>query len=143
MKSNEGEMVGWDDKSCEPFNCRQFYYNRAIRILPTYYLCVLFTIPLVFAGYHSFVFPSNFTRSLLISLIPVQTLLTSSFGFGLIHPAWFISTLLVFYLFFPWWLTRAQRKSNGQLVRNIAFWYWIQLLLIVGINYVLMPWRDR
>jgi len=131
-----------DDK-CQKFECRSFYWNRFSRVLPTYYLCTLFAIPLVFAGYHADTCPSDFLPHLLISIIPVGPFFGNYLGTPLDGPAWFICTLLPFYFMFPYWLSHAQRRSDQQLIRRIVMWYWVQLGLIIGIKVILEPLTAR
>ena len=79
----------------------------------------------------------------MVSLIPLQPFFSDYFGWCLDDPAWFIHTLLAFYYMFPLWLSRAQRQTNEQLVHGIVKWYWVQLALIVGINYGIGFYTNR
>ena len=139
--SNREEPV--KEELCQHFDRSGFYWNRFSRMMPTYYLCVLFAIPLVFTGYHAEIRPETFFSSLMVSIIPVQVFFGNYFGFCLDDPAWFVQTVLAFYFMFPLWLSRAQRQSDEQLVRNLLKWYWVQLALIVAINYAMAPFAMR
>ena len=114
---------------CQTFNLRRFYWKRFARVFPTYYLCTLVMVPLVFAGYS--VRPSELPMTLAVSIIPVSTLLFPFSLFPLDDPAWFLCTIIWLWVMFPWWLSRAQRKADDQLVRNIVWWYGFQLFTIV------------
>lgn len=147
----------------QAFDTRRFYYNRLTRLMPTYYLCLLLVsrlipispslqsvvslerpidltllllllqaIPLVFLGYHSSS-PAAFLPNLFIGLLPIQSWCSAFFGWGLNEPAWFITTLLSFYLLFPYWLTRAQRQTDQQLARGLVAWYFFQLAILLAI----------
>lgn len=70
-----------ENDQCQPFEYMKFYWNRFARIMPTYYLCTLIAIPLVFIGYNGFVRPLDFVPSLIVSLVPTSTLFTISKGY--------------------------------------------------------------
>jgi len=140
IMDSSGQPVPNDQ--CQRFDCRSFYWNRFSRVLPTYYLGTLIEIPLVFAGYHADLRPEAFLPSFIISIIPIAPFFGNYFGNPLDCPGWFICTLLPYYFLFPYWLSHAQRRTDHQLVRRIVMWYWVQLILIVGIRSVLEPYTE-
>lgn len=70
-----------------PFSHRRFYWNRFIRIMPTYYLCTLLAVPLCLAGFSGTPTP-DLWKALVVSIIPVSTLFNTSFGLPLDGPGW-------------------------------------------------------
>ena len=93
-KSNSEENV--------PFNTLDYYFGRMTRILPVYYFCYFFALPLVPLG-HTFFGPTDIFHSLvgsILALFLIQSWLLV-FGFGPVGPSWTLSTLFFFYLFFP------------------------------------------
>jgi len=116
---HEGHIT--DDK-CRAFDCTSFYWNRFVRIMPSYWLCNSLILPPVLAGYCLY-FRVDFARNLLISIFPVATLLNR---LPLDGPSWTVQTLLWFWVFFPYWLSHAQRISDKQLIHRIVIWYFVQ-----------------
>jgi len=45
-----GGKVVTNDK-CQSLPLGSFYYNRLTRIMPSYYLCTLLAVPLLYGGY--------------------------------------------------------------------------------------------
>jgi peptidoglycan/LPS O-acetylase OafA/YrhL len=85
-----------------PFKIWDFYFARISRILPVYYFCLFLHFLLVPLGYSYFEW-SDLEQSVggsLASLFCVQTWILF-FGFGPNMPAWFVSTLMFFYMIYP------------------------------------------
>lgn len=85
-----------------PFKIWDFYFARISRILPVYYFCLFLHFLLVPLGYSYFEW-SDLEQSVggsLASLFCVQTWILF-FGFGPNIPAWFVSTLMFFYMIYP------------------------------------------
>ena len=79
-----------------------FIFGRASRILPIYYFCFFFALPLIPLG-HGFFSSTDLTLSIggsLASLFLVQTWILI-FSFGPNGPSWTVSTMFFFYIFFP------------------------------------------
>ena len=94
------------------FDSTTFYFKRLTRVLPVYYVCFLYSLPLSISGWY---FASgnpeitkdqlhNWTKEfiggIVSSLFVVQTWLVE-FGNGPNGAAWTISTLFFFYLVYP------------------------------------------
>lgn len=129
-------------RSLPPFDTRAFYQNRIARVMPVYWLSILVSIPLWLLNIGDFPFAlQTFLPSLASSVIPVTTLfsfLTGSYLAAINPVGWFITTLVFFWFFFPYWLPTMQRLSDRALVNTVTWGFWLQLLLIQGI-YSLMP----
>ena len=117
-----------DNDGCQPLNIRRFFWNRFSRVMPTYYLCTLLLIPMIALGYQ---FPrEEFPYHAVISFFPVSSLFNPP-EFPIVEPAWFLNTLIWLWVLFPCWITRAQRKTDEELVASIAWWFYFQTLFIV------------
>jgi peptidoglycan/LPS O-acetylase OafA/YrhL len=117
---------------------KKYFYNRLLRILPVYYICMGFAIPLTYGGYGPFD-PSN--TSILIgsyieNIIPVSTWTFFLFGVTFDGPEWTISTLLAFWCAFPWVLKFYEKKSDHYLLYTIIYSFWLQLFLGLGLFFL-------
>ena len=86
------------------FDSTTFYFKRLTRILPVYYLCFLYALPLSFFVWY-FASENSEIRNEIISgsissLFLVQSWLIE-FGQGLNGAAWTVSTIFFFYLVYP------------------------------------------
>ena len=84
------------------FQTQDFLFGRASRILPVYYFCFLFALPLIPLGY-SYFSPNMYNFSIggcIASLFLVQTWILV-LAFGPDGASWTVSTLIFFYLTFP------------------------------------------
>lgn len=119
---------------------KKFYFNRFIRILPVYYISLIFAIPLTYAGYtninpsHSSPSSSSFLiGSYIQSFLPTTTWTAFLFGAPFNEPGWTIATLLYFYCQFPSLLPYYERQSDENLLKVIYWSFWCQ----VGLGLVL------
>lgn len=118
----------------------KYFYNRLIRILPVYYICMAFAIPLTYAGYGPFD-PNNqsyLISSYITNIIPVNTWIFFLFGTPFDGPEWTISTLIFFWICFPWLIRYYEQKSDEELLVSIFRCFWLQLwmgviLFVVGL----------
>lgn len=118
-----------------------FLRNRLARVFPVYWLATVTTLPLWLLGYgsRSPVETSYLLTSLACSVVPIVTLTAFVGGYAtsIDPPGWTISTLAVFWLFFPFTARRAQCHSEELLVSQIISNYWSQLIIMVFAFYVL------
>lgn len=108
----------------------KFYYNRFLRILPVYYLCFVFAVPLTYNGYGTFDARENlgFTiGSYIQNIFPTTTWTAFAIGAPFDGPEWTISTLIFFWLFFPWILQHYEKKSDEELLNCIYRNFWLQI----------------
>lgn len=112
----------------------RFFQNRAARILPVYYLTTALAIPYTLAGFGVMAAKETFAPgNVITNVIPVNTLFSFLLGSPYLGTAWTVSTLCVFWFFFPYLLTTYQRYSDKDLVKKIVhMYYWQILLLLVG-----------
>ena len=94
-----------EEKDENLINYSDFIFGRASRILPVYYFCFFFALPLIPLGHRFFGFclGSDLTFSIggsLSSLFLVQSWILY-FSFAPNVPSWTVSTLFFFYVFFP------------------------------------------
>jgi len=114
------------------FDSTTFYFKRLTRILPVYYLCFLYALPLSFFVWY-FASENSEIRNEIISgsissLFLVQSWLIE-FGQGLNGAAWTVSTLFFFYLVYPRLLVFAQNRSNHALAILMATSFFLQIVL--------------
>jgi peptidoglycan/LPS O-acetylase OafA/YrhL len=102
---------------------RRFYRNRFARIAPVYYVVMLIALPLAVFG-HGWVSPSDIGRAFATNLFAVQ-MWSSLPPLSFAGPAWTVSTLVFFYLVFPWLLRWHQTQTDRSLNR------WIKILAVV------------
>ena len=71
------------------------------------------------------------------SLFGVSTWMLPYENFAPNVPSWVISTLFLWYLVFPFLLTRVQRWSDEELAYSLVeyFWFQIGLALLIGIGF--------
>ena len=144
------------DDDIDPIGCRKstqptesnssirfllrFYYNRLIRIMPVYYLCFLFALPITFAGYGTMQLsyhllsstPSSSTTTLstlLVNIIPISTWTSFYLGGPIDGPEWTIATLIFFWLCFPFLLKYYEKLSDHDLLTSIIRLYWWNVIL--------------
>ena len=102
---------------------KHYYRNRFARIAPIYYVAMLIAIPLAVTG-HGWVPPSDIGWVLATNAFAVQ--MWAGFRpLSFSGPAWTISTLIFFYLIFPWLLRWHQSQTNWFLNR------WITILAVI------------
>ena len=98
-KSNDDDPKN-DGK--EAFNYSEFFFGRMTRILPVYYFCYFFALPLIPLG-HSY-YPGNAydltIGGSILSFFLVQAWVIV-LHMGANGPSWTVSTLTFFYLLFP------------------------------------------
>ena len=99
-KSNDDDPKN-DGK--EAFNYSEFFFGRMTRILPVYYFCYFFALPLIPLG-HSY-YPGNLSYDLTIGGSILSFFLVQAWvivlHMGANGPSWTVSTLTFFYLLFP------------------------------------------
>ncbi len=120
------------------FNFKHFYQNRFARIIPIYYLAIFFGVVLAIFD-RSWIASNNIGLTIFTNLFAVQTWLglpPKSF----IASSWTISTLIFFYLVFPWLLKKYQNQTSHSLNRTIAILAVVQaivfLILYFGISFL-------
>ena len=117
-----------------PFPTKSFLQNRLARVMPVYYVCILISLPPWLLSFGDFPFDlRNFLPCLILSVIPFTTLFSILFGSvvgDIDGPAWTVCTLVVMWLFYPCFLTPAQRKTDQELVKGITRLFYIQYVLI-------------
>ena len=128
-KQTQGQESGFDVKG--------YFRNRFARIAPIYYFAMLAALPLAVFG-HGWVPPSDIGWALATNLLAVQmwaSLPPPSFA----GPAWTISTLVFFYLAFPWLLRWHQRQSDRLLNRWITRMAVLQAVAFFGLGFAIEP----
>eukprot|EP01036_Dinobryon_divergens_P024091 gene24091-32507_t len=119
---------------------KNYFYNRLIRVLPVYYICMVIAIPPNLAGWAN-VNPANtfqVAASFITNIIPVNTWFIFLLGAPFDGPSWTICTLLFFWMVFPWLLRYYDRYSDEQLLYAIVRMYWIQALLVSVVWIILL-----
>lgn len=119
------------------FAWRKFYRNRAARVLPVFYVCMLIAVPLFVWNLDAIRYSA---RALSLSLLATASFCATWLSFlGLDvtfkvinQPGWFVCTLMWFWVAFPWWLPRAQRLTDRQLTARIAWCFYLQLVFMFG-----------
>jgi len=113
----------------------KFYYNRLIRIMPVYYLCLILALPMTYAGYGTMQLSYHFLSStpsssattlstLLVNILPIATWTAFFLGVPINGPEWTITTLVFFWLFFPYLLRYYEKLSDNDLLVSIIRLYW-------------------
>jgi peptidoglycan/LPS O-acetylase OafA/YrhL len=95
-----------------------FYQNRLARILPTFYFCNCLAVPLVWLGWSEIQRDAVYS-SVAMTVVPIYTWLAFALGSAFDGPGWTVSTLLFFYLLFPF-LGRAVESRGGNDFRSVA-----------------------
>ncbi|CAM9141892.1 unnamed protein product [Chrysoparadoxa australica] len=133
----EEEAGARDPTAADPaINYWSFYRGRIARVMPVYWLCLLLAIPVdLFAGQGGVDPHHDVGWALLTNFIPTVTWLPQA---GLFNgPSWTISTLIFFWIFFPFLLPRYQRLSDKALCTGIVAMFWLQLGLLTGLYVVI------
>jgi peptidoglycan/LPS O-acetylase OafA/YrhL len=93
---------------------REFLFNRVVRIVPVYLLCTAVGVPLLFSGFGRMARDQTgaIVGTMVTSFTMTSTLLLDLLGYGLVvdGPAWFVQTLLFFYLLFPRFMRMAETR---------------------------------
>lgn len=114
------------------FDENNFYWNRLSRVIPVYYVGLLFSLPLCFAGFNN-QNPTDYVSivlSTIVSFIPVDTLFCFVLGGALDGPGWTIGTLVFMWWWFPSCLRYLCTLTDKELVAKISVYYWIQLVMV-------------
>jgi peptidoglycan/LPS O-acetylase OafA/YrhL len=96
-----------------------FLQNRAARLLPMYYLCSALGVPLLLSGFTK-VPPTEACEvgAVVTSFTLTSTLLVvSDYGWNVDGPAWFVATLVWFYILFPCFMRMARTRWG-------CWWWW-------------------
>ena len=80
------------------FDSWNFYKGRFIRILPVYYACFFYALPLIYLGYYNYM--GNIGAGSFLALFFQQSIVMV-FGLGPNSASWTVSTLFFFYWFYP------------------------------------------
>jgi hypothetical protein len=107
-----------------------------------YYLCSLAAIPLWVYGFEQPIVLSSFIPTFVFSFIPLSTLFTWVYWvpvMDLVGPAWFVCTIVVFWIFFPWFLVHAQKLTDQRLVAGIATCFSVQFIVLHVVFNVMAP----
>jgi peptidoglycan/LPS O-acetylase OafA/YrhL len=117
-----------------------FYRNRIARVIPTYYLGLLFALPLRLSG-----FGSNTQNDVvstivcaIVSFLPLCTVFMFFLGDCLDGPGWTICTLAIMWMMFPWSYRGVSKFTDEQLVSRIVVAYWVQVVLVIAIFFVMI-----
>ena len=86
-----------DDSNENIFDSATFYFGRLTRILPVYYICFLYALPLIPLLWQ---WGPNVIGGSISAVFLVQTWIIV-LGFGPDGPSWTVSTLFFFYLVYP------------------------------------------
>ncbi len=105
------------------FEVKHYYRNRFARIAPVYYVVMLFALPLAVFG-RSWVSPADIGWVFATNIFAVQ-MWASLPPLSFAGPAWTISTLVFFYLVFPWLLRWHQKQTDRSLNRSSAEFLWL------------------
>ena len=94
---NSNQSGSNPDSNENIFDSATFYFGRLTRILPIYYICFLYSLPLIpILGQWS----PNVIGGSISAVFLVQTWIIV-LGFGPDGPSWTVSTLFFFYLVYP------------------------------------------
>eukprot|EP00238_Polyblepharides_amylifera_P004091 CAMPEP_0196590754 /NCGR_PEP_ID=MMETSP1081-20130531/67438_1 /TAXON_ID=36882 /ORGANISM="Pyramimonas amylifera, Strain CCMP720" /LENGTH=243 /DNA_ID=CAMNT_0041913943 /DNA_START=40 /DNA_END=768 /DNA_ORIENTATION=- len=115
----------------------KFYRNRFARVAPVYYLTTLLTVPLVFLGQAGSPV-SALPGSLVVSFLGVSTWFLFAGGGPLNGPSWTVSTLALWWWFFPCTIGEYLRIRTCSLMKYVTILMWVQffvgVVLVVGIG---------
>jgi peptidoglycan/LPS O-acetylase OafA/YrhL len=109
-----------------------YFRNRFARIAPSYYVAMLIALPAAVFG-HGWVSPSDVGWVFASNIFAVQ-MWASLPPLSFAGPAWTISTLVFFYLAFPWMLRRQQKQSDRSLNRWITILAVLQAVVFFGLG---------
>lgn len=117
-------------------NLKSFYWNRLVRIAPIYYMGMLIALPLCISG-HGWIQRVELGRVLATNLFALQMWVPhpATFARSLDGPAWTVSTLVLFYLVFPWILRRREGQTDRALNRSIMVLMAIQAVVFFALYY--------
>lgn len=117
-----------DDKV---FPQKQFYWNRWVRTMPSYYIVNAFAFVPAWYGYTGLppmefqnVFRSIWSQSV-VTVVPVSTWLCGVFGLPLDGPAWTISTLLMMWILFPYSMHKIKKMDDLTICKSKTQMYWL------------------
>ena len=119
------------------FKIKPFYRNRFARIAPVYYVTMLMALPLAVFG-HGWVSPSGIGVAFATNIVAVQMWLSMP-PLSFVGPAWTISTLVFFYLVFPWLLRWHRHQTDRSLSRWITILAVLQAVLFFGLSIAIEP----
>ena len=94
---NSNQSGSNPDSNENIFDSATFYFGRLTRILPIYYICFLYSLPLIPLLWQ---WSPNVIGGSISAVFLVQTWIIV-LGFGPDGPSWTISTLFFFYLVYP------------------------------------------
>jgi peptidoglycan/LPS O-acetylase OafA/YrhL len=112
-----------------------YFYNRFLRVMPMYWLCLLLAVPPVFSGYGMQLpinHPGDIRNALIINIIPVMTWVGLFCPYPINGPEWTVQTLWFFWIAFPWLLNYYEKKSDVELLKGIRYMYNVQLTLVLA-----------
>ena len=116
------------------FGFRSFYQNRFARIAPVYYVATLMALPLAIFG-HGWAQPDDIGWAVATNVLAVH--MWDGWPEPMLAgPGWTISTLVFFYLVFPWLLKRHQGRTDRSLNRWIIALAVVQAIVYFGLSSV-------
>ena len=118
-----------------------FMFNRLIRVLPVYYVCMLLCLPTFYFGFTQTCDYHDTTETIetyITNIIPSTTWFLDYFGYAFDIPAWTVQTLIAMWLLFPSILRYYHDKSDKEILQWIIYCYWIQMVLCIGLTYFAM-----
>ena len=125
-------------KTRETLPYSHFMFNRLVRVLPVYYVCILLLLPTFYAGFTQTCNYHDTTETIetyFTNFIPSSTWFLSYLGTPFDVPAWTVQTLIGMWLLFPSILRYYHNKSDTELLQWIVYSFWIQMILCIGLTY--------
>jgi peptidoglycan/LPS O-acetylase OafA/YrhL len=119
------------------FDVKHYYRNRFARIAPVYYVAMLLALPLAVFG-RGWVPPSDIGWVFATNIFAVQ-MWASLPPLSFVGPAWTISTLVFFYLVFPWLLRWHQNQADRSLNRWITILAVVQAVVFFSLGFAIDP----
>lgn len=119
-----------------------FYQNRAVRVLPVYYILnFAFALPYWYYGYGDADPVANMVAinaSIGSTLTGTSTLFILLLGGSIDGPAWTVQTFLWLWLVFPASIRQARALPDYRLSSYIVYLYWTQLVLVFVLFFILL-----
>lgn len=124
-----------------PLWATKFWINRAIRVLPIYFIVVFLSLPPMLAGFGTAEISNDrsFVATVLSNIIPVNSWFVGLLGPPLTLSLWFIQNMILFWLISPVLYVCLSNYDDLLLLRIIQAIYWAQLIIPLLLFTILAP----